>query len=130
MSKRKFGFEGFGLNRQARHNFDRPEAPQRLYMPSSDDNHEDPDIDNIEYDQPEGAESHNATSAADDGEIDPLDAFMEGIQDEISKAPAPAPSNQKVFSLRISKNQTYITFSSFFSPLFFSVLFNFEHFFD
>ncbi|XP_078160789.1 P-loop containing nucleoside triphosphate hydrolases superfamily protein isoform X1 [Carex rostrata] len=96
MSKRKFGFEGFGLNRQARHNFDRPEAPQRLYMPSSDDNHEDPDIDNIEYDQQEGAESHNASSAADDGEIDPLDAFMEGIQDEISKAPAPAPSNQKV----------------------------------
>ncbi|XP_078160791.1 P-loop containing nucleoside triphosphate hydrolases superfamily protein isoform X2 [Carex rostrata] len=65
-------------------------------MPSSDDNHEDPDIDNIEYDQQEGAESHNASSAADDGEIDPLDAFMEGIQDEISKAPAPAPSNQKV----------------------------------
>ncbi|KAJ3699751.1 hypothetical protein LUZ61_003456 [Rhynchospora tenuis] len=94
-SKRKFGFEGFGLNRQAKHNFDRPQAPQRLYMPSSDDNHEDADLDNIEYDQPEGSESHDPTSAADDGEIDPLDAFMEGIHDEISKAPAPAPSIQK-----------------------------------
>ncbi|KAJ4817137.1 DEAD-box ATP-dependent RNA helicase-like protein [Rhynchospora pubera] len=95
-SKRKFGFEGFGLNRQAKHNFDRPQAPQRLYMPSSDDNHEDADLDNIEYDQPEGSESHHATAAADDGEIDPLDAFMEGIHDEISKAPAPPPSNQKI----------------------------------
>jgi ATP-dependent RNA helicase DDX42 len=97
MSKRKFGFEGFGLNRQARHTFDRPEAPQRLYMPSSNDNYEDADLDNIEYDQPEGGEAHNAMSAADDGEIDPLDAFMVGIHDEISKAPVPAPSSQKVF---------------------------------
>ncbi|KAJ3683042.1 hypothetical protein LUZ60_013269 [Juncus effusus] len=81
MSKRKFGLEGFG---PAAHNFD----------PSSDDNcEEDADLDNIEYEQPEG-ESRNA-AAGDEDEVDPLDAFMEGIHEEISKAPAPAPSNQK-----------------------------------
>ena len=53
MSKRKFGFEGFGINRQATYNFERSQAPQRLYvLPSSrhgHDNYEDTDLDNIVY---------------------------------------------------------------------------------
>ncbi|RWW25346.1 hypothetical protein BHE74_00005042 [Ensete ventricosum] len=95
MSKRKFGFEGFGVNRPATYNFERTSAPQRLYVPPSfrgggHDNHEDADVDHIEYDQADAPEW--SSSAGDDGEIDPLDAFMEGIQEEI-RAPPPASVN-------------------------------------
>ncbi|RZR79650.1 hypothetical protein BHM03_00005440 [Ensete ventricosum] len=95
MSKRKFGFEGFGVNRPATYNFERTSAPQRLYVPPSfrgggHDNHEDSDVDHIEYDQADAPEW--SSSAGDDGEIDPLDAFMEGIQEEI-RAPPPASVN-------------------------------------
>ncbi|CAD5191659.1 unnamed protein product [Musa acuminata subsp. malaccensis] len=97
MSKRKFGFEGFGVNRPATYNFERTSAPQRLYVPPSSrggghDNHEDADLDNIDYDQPDFPE--RSSPAGDDGEIDPLDAFMEGIQEEI-RAPPPASVNPK-----------------------------------
>ncbi|CAI9300338.1 unnamed protein product [Lactuca saligna] len=96
MSKRKFGFEGFGINKQSTYSFERPEAPQRLYVPPSSrggghDHYEDTDLDNIEYEDP----SHNAANndegggGADDGEIDPLDAFMEGIHEEMRAAPPP-----------------------------------------
>ncbi|RRT84441.1 hypothetical protein B296_00001285 [Ensete ventricosum] len=95
MSKRKFGFEGFGVNRPATYNFERTSAPQRLYVPPSfrgggHDNHEDADLDHIEYDQADAPEW--SSLAGDDGEIDPLDAFMEGIQEEI-RAPPPASVN-------------------------------------
>lgn len=96
MSKRKFGFEGFGINKQSTYSFERPQQPQRLYVPPSSrggghDHYEDTDLDNIEYEDP----SHNATTnderggGADDGEIDPLDAFMEGIHEEMRAAPPP-----------------------------------------
>lgn len=96
MSKRKFGFEGFGINKQSTYSFERPEAPQRLYVPPSSrggghDHYEDTDLDNIEYEDP----SHNTVNTdeggggADDGEIDPLDAFMEGIHEEMRTAPPP-----------------------------------------
>ena len=84
MSKRKFGFEGFGINRQATYNFERSEPPQRLFAPPHD-NYEDTDVDNIDFDD-------NEEATAKDGqndEIDPLDAFMEGIQEEMRSAPAP-----------------------------------------
>ncbi|KAL1558358.1 DEAD-box ATP-dependent RNA helicase 24 [Salvia divinorum] len=95
MSKRKFGFEGFGINRQATYNFERSQQPQRLYVPpSSSGGDEDDDIDNIEYaDDREAANDvvsdTNNGAAADDDEVDPLDAFMEGLQDEIKAAPPP-----------------------------------------
>ncbi|CAL9063740.1 DEAD-box ATP-dependent RNA helicase 24-like [Musa acuminata AAA Group] len=105
MSKRKFGFEGFGINRPATYNFERASAPQRLYVPPSSrvgghDNHEDADLDNIEYDQsdapdqspPNGGDGDGAGDG--DGEIDPLDAFMEGIQEEI-RAPPPGSAKPK-----------------------------------
>ncbi|XP_059437229.1 DEAD-box ATP-dependent RNA helicase 24 [Corylus avellana] len=84
MSKRKFGFEGFGINRQATYNFERSQPPQRLFAPPHD-NYEDTDVDNIDFDDNEEA------TAKDDrnDEIDPLDAFMEGIQEEMRSAPAP-----------------------------------------
>ncbi|KAJ6791602.1 DEAD-box ATP-dependent RNA helicase 24 [Iris pallida] len=91
MSKRKFGFEGFGINRPQTYNFERSQNPQRLYVPPSSsaapahDNHDDHDIDNIAYDE---TPSPSAATAADD-EIDPLDAFMEGIQEEIQAPPPP-----------------------------------------
>eukprot|EP00258_Populus_trichocarpa_P033194 XP_024449213.1 DEAD-box ATP-dependent RNA helicase 24 isoform X1 [Populus trichocarpa] len=92
MSKRKFGFEGFGINRQATYNFERSQAPQRLYVPPSSrqnhDNYEDTDLDNIDYDDNDAAKesAENNGSAA---EIDPLDAFMEGIHEEMRAAPPP-----------------------------------------
>ncbi|XP_008808687.1 DEAD-box ATP-dependent RNA helicase 24-like [Phoenix dactylifera] len=95
MSKRKFGFEGFGINRPATYSFERSQAPQRLYVPPSSrgggghDNHEDHDLDNIDYDQPD-APDRPADAGGGDGEIDPLDAFMEGIHEEIRAPPPPS----------------------------------------
>ncbi|XP_010267974.1 PREDICTED: DEAD-box ATP-dependent RNA helicase 24 [Nelumbo nucifera] len=96
MSKRKFGFEGFGINRSATYNFERSQAPQRLYVPPSSrsaghDNYEDHDLDNIEYDERDDRNDapNDQSGGADDGEIDPLDAFMEGIHEEMRAAPPP-----------------------------------------
>ncbi|GLT43120.1 hypothetical protein SLA2020_170910 [Shorea laevis] len=97
MSKRKFGFEGFGINRQATYNFERSQAPQRLYVPPSSrpshDNYEDTDLDNIDYaDNDNSKEEENQSdngNGAEDDEIDPLDAFMEGIQEDLKAAPEP-----------------------------------------
>ncbi|XP_059593886.1 DEAD-box ATP-dependent RNA helicase 24 isoform X2 [Vitis vinifera] len=95
MSKRKFGFEGFGINRPATYNFERSQAPQRLYVPPSSrsgghDNYEDHDLDNIDYDdKDEHGEVAGGGGEVDDGEIDPLDAFMEGIHEEMRAPPPP-----------------------------------------
>ncbi|XWS46545.1 hypothetical protein CRYUN_Cryun14cG0077000 [Craigia yunnanensis] len=99
MPKRKFGFEGFGLNRQATYNFERSQAPQRLYVPPSSrhghDNYEDTDLDDIDYadnDTSKDADNNNPNSngnGAEDDEIDPLDAFMQGIQEDLEAAPPP-----------------------------------------
>ena len=99
MSKRKFGFEGFGINRQATYNFDRSQPPQRLYVPPSSrsggshDHYEDNDLDNIDYDDHEAPnpadEDAAGGGAAGEEEIDPLDAFMEGIHEEMKAAPPP-----------------------------------------
>ncbi|KAK9280892.1 hypothetical protein L1049_003783 [Liquidambar formosana] len=97
MSKRKFGFEGFGVNRPATYNFERSEAPQRLYVPPSSrsgahDNYEDHDLDNIEYDDDRDATNDangGVGGGGEDDEVDPLDAFMEGIHEEMKAAPPP-----------------------------------------
>ncbi|CAL0308503.1 unnamed protein product [Lupinus luteus] len=97
MSKRKFGFEGFGINRQSTFDFEQSQPPQRLYAPPSSrhggahDNHEDTDLDNIDYDDNNDGNNNDAgvSGGADDGEIDPLDAFMEGIHEEMKAAPRP-----------------------------------------
>ncbi|XP_045796871.1 DEAD-box ATP-dependent RNA helicase 24 isoform X2 [Trifolium pratense] len=107
MSKRKFGFEGFGINRPSTYSFERSEAPQRLYVPPSSrkshDNYEDNDLDNIEFDDDANEESNNnddnsnTVKGGDGGEeeeIDPLDAFMEGIHEEMKAAPPPKPKEK------------------------------------
>ncbi|XVF72756.1 hypothetical protein PTKIN_Ptkin12aG0145900 [Pterospermum kingtungense] len=102
MSKRKFGFEGFGINRQATYNFERSQAPQRLYVPPSSrhghDNYEDTDLDNIDYADNDAAADGNKASGngngAEDDEIDPLDAFMQGIQEDLKAAPPPKPKEK------------------------------------
>lgn len=95
MSKRKFGFEGFGINKQPTYTFDNPHPQQkpRLFVPSSSshDHYEDTDLDNIEYSDPNTNDSQNNTQNDADNpepdEIDPLDAFMEGIHEEMKIAP-------------------------------------------
>ncbi|XP_078443114.1 P-loop containing nucleoside triphosphate hydrolases superfamily protein [Wolffia australiana] len=92
MSKRrKFGFEGFGITRPASYSFERSQPPPRLYVPPSSraghDNYEDNDVEGIDYDSDAGEDPQ--PKVADDGEIDPLDAFMQGIQEEVKKAPPP-----------------------------------------
>ena len=105
MSKRKFGFEGFGINRQTTYNFERSQqAPQRLYVPPSSraqghDNYEDTDLDNIDYEEHDAAarESGNGdegNAGAEEDEVDPLDAFMEGIHEEMRSAPPPKPKEK------------------------------------
>lgn len=102
MSKRKFGFEGFGINRQQTYNFERSQqAPQRLYVPPSSssrpshDHYEDTDLDNIDF-AGDGDEHDLAGNVAGGGEveIDPLDAFMEGIHEEMKAAPPPKPKEK------------------------------------
>jgi ATP-dependent RNA helicase DDX42 len=72
MSKRKFGFEGFGINRQSTYSFERSEAPQRLYVPPSSrkshDNYEDNDLDNIEFDDDANEESNNNSNTEKGGD--------------------------------------------------------------
>ncbi|KAD3068712.1 hypothetical protein R6Q59_017264 [Mikania micrantha] len=107
MSKRKFGFEGFGINKQSTYSFERPQAPQRLYVPPSSrggghDHYEDTDLDNIEYEDPGNNAVDNdegGGGGADDGEIDPLDAFMEGIHEEM-RAPPPPTAKEKADKFR------------------------------
>ncbi|KAL7151066.1 hypothetical protein ABFS83_04G006500 [Erythranthe nasuta] len=102
MSKRKFGFEGFGINRQATYNFEQSQPPQRLYVPPSSrggDADEDADLENIDYADErdtsnEDAPNKNDGAAADEDEIDPLDAFMEGLQEEMKAAPPPKPKEK------------------------------------
>ncbi|KAG6556407.1 hypothetical protein Mapa_002350 [Marchantia paleacea] len=136
MSKRKFGFEGFGITKKSSFEFETTPAPRRLYLPSPPrkglaDNEDDDDLGNIQYDEDEGErrwssrnskargeESYDVFSAgrdgameetseknggggvkADDGddEIDPLDAFMEGIHEEVKKAPVnPRPKRDEL----------------------------------
>ncbi|XP_057966710.1 DEAD-box ATP-dependent RNA helicase 24 isoform X2 [Malania oleifera] len=103
MSKRKFGFEGFGINRPATYSFERSQAPQRLYVPpssrgSSHDNYEDHDLDNIEYDDDREDGGNDAVKDGGD-EIDPLDAFMEGIHEEMKAAP-PTAAKEKAEKYR------------------------------
>ncbi|XP_057508130.1 DEAD-box ATP-dependent RNA helicase 24-like isoform X2 [Actinidia eriantha] len=103
MSKRKFGFEGFGINRPITYNFERSQPAQRLYVPPSSrsgghDNYEDSDVDNIDYDDRDGsndaADNGGDVGGGGDDEIDPLDAFMEGIQEDL-KAAAPPKAEKK-----------------------------------
>ncbi|KAL6504988.1 DEAD-box ATP-dependent RNA helicase 24 [Orobanche gracilis] len=96
MSKRKFGLEGFSINRQQTFNFERSQTPQRLYVPPSSrgGGGEDADLDNIEYADDRDTSNHavsssnNGASAGED-EVDPLDAFMEVLQEEMKTAPPP-----------------------------------------
>ena len=96
MSKRKF--EGFGINRQQTYSFERSPPRQRLsFIPPSSrphDHFEDTDLDNIDYDNTEHEAvnetgNENDAVAAADEEVDPLDAFMEGIHEEMKAAPEP-----------------------------------------
>jgi len=88
MSKRpKLG--GFSIPRPTSYSFERLQPVPRLYRPA-----DDPDLDDIAFsddapsDAPAAAEG--AKAAEDDEEIDPLDAFMAEIQEEI-RAPPPPP---------------------------------------
>jgi ATP-dependent RNA helicase DDX42 len=125
MSKRKFGFGGFGINKKASYEFEAVPSKPRLYLPSPPrgtrpDSLDDHDLQNIryadskrdsdpwdskgdsvaverrssnhgtdkDYESESDEEDGNPGAAAaadqgDDDEIDPLDAFMEGIHEEV-----------------------------------------------
>ena len=88
MSKRP-KLEGFSIPRPTSYSFERSQPVPRLYRPT-----DDPDLDDIAFsdDAPTDAPaSAAAASKSEDGEeIDPLDAFMAEIQEEI-RAPPPPP---------------------------------------
>jgi ATP-dependent RNA helicase DDX42 len=90
MSKRpKLG--GFSIPRPTTYNFERSQPVPRLYRPT-----DDPDLDDIAFsddaptDAPAAAAAAAASMVQDAEEIDPLDAFMAEIQEEI-RAPPPPP---------------------------------------
>ncbi|MCO5574722.1 hypothetical protein L7F22_028512 [Adiantum nelumboides] len=104
MSKRKFGFEGFGIKQQAPTSLtpaddSPPQAPRRSSPPRRvpHDNYEDHDVDDIAYDEEEnkGALQNPQT----DEDIDPLDAFMAGIHEEVQNAPANPKPNSRIEEL-------------------------------
>ncbi|CAN8314454.1 unnamed protein product [Cochlearia groenlandica] len=113
MSNRKSGLEGFGINRQSTYTF---ETSQRR----GGDNSEDADLDNIDFidnDEPEedievSASASAAATGREDDEIDPLDAFMEGIHEEIKVAPPPKP-NQKLERYKDDDDDDYDHVESF-----------------
>ncbi|RLN40257.1 putative DEAD-box ATP-dependent RNA helicase family protein [Panicum miliaceum] len=88
MSKRT-KLEGFSIPRPTSYSFERSQPVPRLYRPT-----DDPDLDDIAFseDAPTDAPASAAVaSKSEDGEeIDPLDAFMAEIQEEI-RAPPPPP---------------------------------------
>ncbi|GJN08070.1 hypothetical protein PR202_ga25958 [Eleusine coracana subsp. coracana] len=94
MSSKRPKLEGFSIPRPTSYNFERPQPVQRLYRPT-----DDPDLDDIAFsddapsDAPAGATAEGG-KAGDDEEIDPLDAFMAEIQEEI-RAPPPPPSPRR-----------------------------------
>jgi ATP-dependent RNA helicase DDX42 len=90
MSSKRPKLEGFSIPRPTSYNFERSQPVQQLYRPT-----DDPDLDDIAFSD-DGPSDASATAAAeggkagDDEEIDPLDAFMEDIQEQI-RAPPPPP---------------------------------------
>ncbi|ONL97297.1 DEAD-box ATP-dependent RNA helicase 24 [Zea mays] len=88
MSKRP-KLEGFSIPRPTSYNFERSQSVQRLYRPT-----DDPDLDDIAFsdDAPSDAQASTAVEgkAENEEEMDPLDAFMAEIQEEI-RAPPPPP---------------------------------------
>lgn len=105
MSKRKFGFEGFGINKQTSYNFEPAKAPRRgLYIPRHD-NYEDHDLDDIDYADSKEPPVEGSTRTEpfenknneEEEEIDPLDAFMAGIHEEVKSAPAKPKAKMEKF---------------------------------
>jgi ATP-dependent RNA helicase DDX42 len=96
MSKRP-KLEGFSIPRPTSYNFERSQPVQRLYRPT-----DDPDLDDIAFsdDAPSDAPASTAVEgkAEDEEEIDPLDAFMAEIQEEI-RAPPPPPKKDAGLTL-------------------------------
>ncbi|KAH9319005.1 hypothetical protein KI387_020774 [Taxus chinensis] len=112
MSKRKFGFEGFGINKQNSFNFEPAQATRKLYIPPPSrggphDNYEDHDVDDIDYADPRDESSSPSKTNKNNGgheekqqeeeEIDPLDAFMAGIHEEMKSAPAKPKAKMEKF---------------------------------
>ncbi|CAD6210912.1 unnamed protein product [Miscanthus lutarioriparius] len=87
MSKRS-KLEGFSIPRPTSYNSERSQPVQRLYRPT-----DDPDLDDNSFsdDAPSDAPASTAVEgkAEDEEEIDPLDAFMAEIQEEIRAPPPP-----------------------------------------
>ncbi|XP_051181526.1 DEAD-box ATP-dependent RNA helicase 24 [Lolium perenne] len=84
MSKRP-RLEGFSIPRPTSYSFERSQPAPRLYVPADDD------LDDIAFSDDAAAPSDAAGGGkAEDDEIDPLDAFMAEIQEEI-RAPPPPP---------------------------------------
>uniref|UniRef100_A0A453I8J6 RNA helicase n=1 Tax=Aegilops tauschii subsp. strangulata TaxID=200361 RepID=A0A453I8J6_AEGTS len=84
MSKRP-RLEGFSIPRPTSYSFERSQPAPRLYVPADDD------LDDIAFSDDAAAPSDAGEGGkAEDDEIDPLDAFMAEIQEEI-RAPPPPP---------------------------------------
>ncbi|XP_062215822.1 DEAD-box ATP-dependent RNA helicase 24 [Phragmites australis] len=87
MSKRP-KLEGFSIPRPTSYSFERSQPAPRLYRPT-----DDPDLDDIAFSDDAPSEAPAVAgggNAEDEEEIDPLDAFMAEIQQEI-RAPLPPP---------------------------------------
>ena len=126
MSKRRFGFEGFSVGRQQQQSSSisssAPPAPRRPSAASpshrpAHDNYEDHDVDEIEYENQEEDEDEREPSSRNpkptsDEDIDPLDAFMAGIHDEVKNAPVNPKPRAKVEQLENEEDDPMESFLS------------------
>jgi ATP-dependent RNA helicase DDX42 len=95
MSSKRPKLEGFSIPRSTSYKFERSQPVQRLYRPT-----DDPDLDDIAFSDEAPSDAPNEAAAegekaGDDEEIDPLDAFMADIQDQI-RAPPPPPKPEAI----------------------------------
>jgi ATP-dependent RNA helicase DDX42 len=88
MSKRSFDFAGFSMGQGPKYPAQEPvRSGRQMYLPSHGGSDDDEDVGNIGYSsQDEGDQEQKAQTAIEDpDEVDPLDAFMAGIDEEVTK---------------------------------------------
>ncbi|KAK8555624.1 hypothetical protein V6N13_046151 [Hibiscus sabdariffa] len=83
---------------EATHNFERSQAPQRLYVPPSSlhahDSYEDNDLDDTDYADTSNNDPTSGGNGGGDDEIDPLDTFMQGVEEDLKAKPPPKPKEK------------------------------------
>lgn len=97
MSRRGFDYEGFSMGQGPRYRAQEPVRSGRaMYLPSQGGSDDDEDVGNIGYasQEEDAGEPPAQVQGGDADEVDPLDAFMAGIDQEVIKAGEDKPAEK------------------------------------